>query len=70
MSPLFLLIPILLPLAGGLVMLIRPIGKVNTRRIWCEAVALTTSACVWAAAFLVRREPVTVYSFTGGFESR
>ena len=67
MSPLFLLIPILLPLAGGLVMLIRPIGKVNTRRIWCEAVALTTSACVWAAAFLVRREPVTVYSFTGGF---
>ena len=63
----FLLIPILLPLAGGLAMLIRPINEVNTRRIWCEAVALATSACVLAAAFLVRREPVTIYSFTGGF---
>lgn len=67
MSPVFLLIPILLPLAGGLAMLIRPIDKVNIRRIWCEAVALATSACVWAAAFLVRREPVTIYSFTGDF---
>ena len=67
MSPLFLLIPIALPLMGGVALLIRPIEKDMTRRIWCEAVACVTSACVWAAALWVRREPVTVYSFTRGF---
>ena len=67
MSPLFLLIPILLPIAGGLAMLIRPITKDKNRRIWCEAVACATSACVWAAALWVQREPVTIYSFTRGF---
>lgn len=67
MSPLFLLIPIVLPLAGGLALLIRPVKNDMTRRIWCEAVACATSACVWAAALWVRREPVTVYSFTRGF---
>ena len=50
MSPLFLLIPILLPLAGGLAMLVRPIKNVTRRRIWCEAVTCAASACVWAAA--------------------
>ena len=67
MSPLFLLIPILLPLAGGLAMLVRPIKNVKRRRIWCEAVTCAASACVWAAALFVRRDPVSVYSFTRGF---
>ena len=67
MSPLFLLIPILLPLAGGLAMLVRPIKNVTRRRIWCEAVTCAASACVWAAALFVRRDPVSVYSFTRGF---
>ena len=67
LSPIFLLIPILLPLAGGLAMLIRPIKRDLTRRIWCEAVACAASVCVFAAAAFVEREPVTIYSFTGGF---
>ena len=67
MSPLFLLIPILLPIAGGLVLLIRPVEKEMPRRIWCEAVACTTSVCVWAAALFMQPGPVTVYSFTRGF---
>ena len=32
MSPVFLLIPILLPIAGGLAMLIRPLKKEKKRR--------------------------------------
>ena len=67
MSPIFLLIPILLPLAGGLAMLIRPIQDTMRRRIWCEAVTCAASVCVLLAAFFVRRDPVTVYSFTRGF---
>ena len=67
MSPLFLLIPILLPLAGGLALLIRPVKTEKAGRIWCEAVALATSVCVWTAALTVRREPVTIYSFPRGF---
>ncbi len=67
MSPVFLLIPILLPIAGGLAMLIRPLESEKKRRICCEAVALLTSACVWAAALWVQRDSVTIYSFTRGF---
>lgn len=52
---------------GGLAMLIRPIDDEFHNRIWCEAVACATSACVWAAALFVRRMPVTIYSFTRGF---
>ncbi len=67
MSPMFLLIPIALPIAGGLALLIRPAKKDMTRRIWCEAMACATSACVLMAALWAQREPVTVYSFTRGF---
>ena len=67
MSPLFLLIPIALPIAGGLAMLIRPIENDIKRRIWCEAVACVTSVCVWAAALLIPHSSVEVYSFTRGF---
>ena len=67
MSPLFLLVPIALPIAGGLAMLIRPIENDIKRSIWCEAVACVTSACVWAAALWAPRYSVTVYSFTRGF---
>lgn len=67
MNPLFLLVPITLPLLGGLVMLVRPIKKTMPRRIWCEAVACATSVCVWISLLFVRRDPVTVYSFIRGF---
>ena len=50
MNPLFLLIPIVLPIFGGLALLIRPVENDIKRRILCEAVACVTSACVWAAA--------------------
>ena len=67
MNPLFLLIPIVLPIFGGLALLIRPVENDIKRRILCEAVACVTSACVWAAALWMPHRPVTVYSFTRGF---
>ena len=67
MNPLFLLVPITLPLLGGLAMLVRPIQKTMPRRIWCEAVACATSVCVWISLLCVRRDHVTVYSFIRGF---
>ena len=67
MSPLFLLIPILLPLLAGLSLLIKPAKIERAGRIRCEAAAFATSVCVWIAAFMVQREPVTIYSFPRGF---
>ena len=67
LSPLFLLIPILLPIAGGMAMLIRPIRAEKQRRIWCEFISCVTSVCVWAAVLFAERDSVTVYSFTRGF---
>ncbi|MBQ8987575.1 MAG: proton-conducting membrane transporter [Lachnospiraceae bacterium] len=48
-------------------MLVRPIKDVMHRRIWCMTVVCAASVCVWTAALFVRRDPVTVYSFTRGF---
>lgn len=67
MNPLFLTIPIFLPILGGLAMLVHPIRREMSLRVYCEAVACVTAVCVLIAVFLVRHDPVTIYSFTRGF---
>lgn len=67
MSPICLIIPILLPLAGGGVLLLRTV-KDRGRVLWTEGVACLTSVVVFALLFSVPRgQSVTVYSFFGGF---
>ena len=69
MSPLFLLVPILLPIIGGflLIPLRIPMGRDKLRNIYGEVIVCLTSITVWAAILWVRREPVELYSFTRGF---
>jgi multicomponent Na+:H+ antiporter subunit D len=66
-SPLFLLIPIFLPIAGGALLLARRAPSDRFRNIYTECVALLTSAAVWIAIWLCSREPMTLYSFASGF---
>ncbi len=67
MSPLFLLIPMALPLAGGAWVLFFHPKSDLVRAVGCEAVALVTTAFVWLSFFIVKDEPVEIYSFTRGF---
>ena len=69
MSSLFLLIPVLLPILGGFSLAFLKIPREDDRRrnIYMETIVIATSILVWIALFLVKREPVRVYSFTGSF---
>ncbi len=67
MNSLFLIVPILLPLAGGLAILLLQFKTEKSRMIFTETVAVLTSACVLAALLTVNGDPVDVYSFTNGF---
>ena len=69
MSPLFLLIPILLPIIGGflLIPLRIPMDRDKVRNIYTEVITCLTSVFVWAALLWVRREPIVLYSFTRDF---
>ena len=67
MSSLFILVPILLPIAGGALLLARRAPSDTFRNIYVEAAALLTTAFVWAVLLLCSREPVTIYSFAAGF---
>ena len=69
MNPLFLLVPILLPIIGGflLIPLRIPMKRDKLRNIYSEVIVCLTSITVWAAILWVRREPVELYSFTRGF---
>lgn len=67
MSPLFLMIPILVPVLGGVALIrIHPVTD-RQRRIYAMTVVCLTSVLVWICLAQVRREPVEVYSFTRGF---
>ena len=67
MSPLFLMIPILVPVLGGVALIrIHPVTD-RQRRIYAMTVVCLTSVLVWICLAKVRREPVEVYSFTRGF---
>lgn len=67
MHPIFVLVPILLPILGGCAMLSLPHGDRRHLYTLSETVVVLTSIAVWAAILFMSRDPVTVYSFTRGF---
>ncbi len=67
LSPLFLLLPILLPVIGGFLILPLHFQEDRKRNLYAETIVILTSVLVWIAIFAVRREPVELYSFTRGF---
>ncbi len=58
----------LLPIFGGLVMLLLPEMSERARRIWCEAVVCTASVIVWSVLAGSDLEAFALYSFTRGFQ--
>ena len=66
-SALFLIIPILMPIAGGAALLLLHPETDRFRAWYCEAFALLTTALVWISFRTAGEEPVEVYSFTSGF---
>ena len=67
MSPLFLLLPILLPVAGGFLLIPWDPASKKTRNCFSMALVCITSILVWAALLTVGQESIEVYSFTKGF---
>lgn len=67
MDPILLLIPVMLPVAGGLGLLMRPVKDVGKRKATIMALTVLTSVVSFALLFLVKRESRTLYSFTEGF---
>ncbi len=67
LNPLFLLLPVLLPVAGGLMIVIKPFEEEKTRNIFSQSVVLLTTILVFISIGFVKRDPVAVYSFTRGF---
>ena len=63
----FLLVPVLLPIVGGLLMIISPIRDDGKRAVYTEIVAVVTSCLVWYALFAADRSAAYVYSFTSDF---
>ena len=67
MSPFFLMIPVLLPVAGGGLLFLHRFREDRNRELYTEAVVCLTSVLVWTALFLVKPGKAEIYSFTGGF---
>lgn len=68
MSPVFLILPIMLPvLFGGLLIFIR-FRSERLRCICSEAMVLLTSVLVWICILFVQRSAVKIYSFAAGFD--
>ena len=67
MSPLFLLVPILVPIIGGAGIVLPGFHEDRPREIYAEAVCCLTSVLVWIALLFGRRERIELYAFTRGF---
>ena len=67
MNPLFIMVPIFLPVAGGILLLIRPDLPERRRRCYLETVTIVTSILVWICLLHGNISPVYLYSFTRGF---
>lgn len=67
MHPLFVLVPILLPILGGVLILQFPAMDRRKLYLYAEGIVVLTSLCVWAVILFMSRDPVTIYSFTSGF---
>ena len=67
MNPLFLLLPVFVPVAGGFLILLLRFQDDRKRNIYSELIALLTSVLVWIALLAVRRDPLEIYHFTEDF---
>lgn len=69
MNPLFLLFPVIFPIAGGAFLLTGRISQKEDRKrnLYSESVVCITSVLVFTALLFVKREPCEVYSFVRGF---
>ncbi len=67
LHPLFILIPIMIPILGGFLLI--PFGFKNerVRNIYSECIVIATTVLVWAALTYVDKSSVSIYSFTSGF---
>ena len=61
MSPLFLLVPILLPIIGGTGIVLPGFHEDRPREIYAEAVCCLTSVLVWIALLFGRRERISFF---------
>ena len=68
MNPLFLLALIIVPLLGGLLIIIFQPESDRKRNVFAQFVVCLTSVLVWIAIAVVKRgRPVEIYSFTENF---
>ena len=67
MNSLFLMVPVMIPLIGGMMILLLKYRTEKRRMIFIEAVSILTSLCVLTALFMVDDTPCDIYSFTNGF---
>jgi len=68
MSPILILVPVFLPIAGGAALLFLHLKSEKVRNLFSEGIALSTAIFVWVMLLKGSRDPVSIYSFTGGFE--
>lgn len=64
MQPFFILIPILLPIAAGILLLLFPVSDTKKRNILIEIVVIANSVLTWF--FILNRPDGTFYLFTLG----
>lgn len=67
MQPFLLIIPILIPIIGGLLILFLPFRNRTQRRVYGEAVTVVTTILVWLLLAKVERVPVTLFEFAPNF---
>ena len=67
LHPLFIIIPVLLPILGGALMLLMHIRKEGTRIAVCEVLVCVTSLFVWLLLLKGSRQTVTVFRFANDF---
>ena len=67
MNPILILVPVFLPVVGGIVLLARHHLGEKKRRIYLETLSLVTTLFVWAIILGGNHEMITLYRFTRGF---
>ena len=68
MNPVFLTVPILLPILSGVALLLRPVQDDHRRNVLVESAACVNSALVFLLLLTVREGSATVYNFIGNFD--
>ncbi|MDO5701958.1 MAG: proton-conducting transporter membrane subunit [Lachnospiraceae bacterium] len=67
MNPVALLLPVLIPVVGGLMIIFIGFKSDFARAVYCEAVALAATASVWLCILGLRGKMLPVISYASGF---